>query len=59
MEFRDYRECITLDKQKMRRNAMRTERWKQWLKGERKTIYEDHLKPGMHRPHHFSNDLPR
>jgi hypothetical protein len=47
--FRDYKECVNKDKQRMRYYAIRTERWKQWLRGERETPYEDHVKIGDYR----------
>uniref|UniRef100_A0A915E479 NADH dehydrogenase [ubiquinone] iron-sulfur protein 5 n=1 Tax=Ditylenchus dipsaci TaxID=166011 RepID=A0A915E479_9BILA len=57
-EFRDFKECVTNNKQKARAYAIRSERWKQWLAGERKTPYEqDHYKYGNYEPHYFSYSI--
>uniref|UniRef100_A0A1I7Y7M9 NADH dehydrogenase [ubiquinone] iron-sulfur protein 5 n=1 Tax=Steinernema glaseri TaxID=37863 RepID=A0A1I7Y7M9_9BILA len=57
LEHRDFQECITQDKQKKRFNAIRMERRKQWLQGNRDTPFEkDLVQPGHFKPDYFSNN---
>ncbi|MFH4975979.1 hypothetical protein AB6A40_002688 [Gnathostoma spinigerum] len=55
LEWRDYRECLSEEKQKKRINAIRMERRKQYLQGKRDTAFlSDHPQPGEYSPDYFS-----
>ncbi|CEF65258.1 NADH:ubiquinone oxidoreductase, iron-sulphur subunit 5 family-containing protein [Strongyloides ratti] len=57
LEHRDFKECITEDKQKKRAEAIRNERWKQYFNGKLdKPFVENHPEPGVYRPEHFVNN---
>uniref|UniRef100_A0A0K0G2J1 NADH dehydrogenase [ubiquinone] iron-sulfur protein 5 n=1 Tax=Strongyloides venezuelensis TaxID=75913 RepID=A0A0K0G2J1_STRVS len=57
LEHRDLKECITGDKQKKRVDAIRGERWKQYLSGKLdKPFVENHPEPGVYKPDYFSNN---
>ncbi|KAI1722527.1 NADH:ubiquinone oxidoreductase, NDUFS5-15kDa domain-containing protein [Ditylenchus destructor] len=56
LEHRDFKECITNDKQKMRMLAIRNERLKQYIRGERDEPFSRHVKPGDFRPYYFQHD---
>uniref|UniRef100_A0A915BPU1 NADH dehydrogenase [ubiquinone] iron-sulfur protein 5 n=1 Tax=Parascaris univalens TaxID=6257 RepID=A0A915BPU1_PARUN len=57
LEHRDYQECLTSDKQRMRTRAIRNERRKKFLKGELPAAFlADHPQPGEYKADYFSNN---
>ena len=57
LEYRDFSECLTNDKQVKRYEAMRKEHWKRYLEGKNNTVYENHVKVGQFKPEYFSAEL--
>uniref|UniRef100_A0AC35TR97 NADH dehydrogenase [ubiquinone] iron-sulfur protein 5 n=1 Tax=Rhabditophanes sp. KR3021 TaxID=114890 RepID=A0AC35TR97_9BILA len=57
LEHRDFKECIVGDKQKKRADAIRKERWNQYLSGKIEAPFVDkHPEPGVYKPDYFSNN---
>ncbi|KAF8369129.1 nduf-5 [Pristionchus pacificus] len=53
-ENRDFNECVTGDKQKMRSEAIRAQRIKLYKEGKLETAFEEnHPAPGEFKPDHF------
>ncbi|KAE9549811.1 hypothetical protein FO519_006976 [Halicephalobus sp. NKZ332] len=57
LEYRDFSECLTNDKQIKRYEEMRKQHWKSYIDGKNDTIYENHVKIGQFKPEYFSAEL--